>query len=62
MSDAKSWYETGYAGAEREAEKSELGYPPQRIWMKPGSSMEGVFVDGEPVSTSEQGFKGGPGK
>jgi ssDNA-binding Zn-finger/Zn-ribbon topoisomerase 1 len=62
MSDAKSWYETGYAGAEREAEKSELGYPPQRLWLKPGSSMEGVFIDDEPFACWEHGYKVGPGK
>jgi hypothetical protein len=62
MSEAKGWYETGYAGAEREAEKSELGYPPQRVWLKPGSSMEGVFIDDEPFACWEHGYKVGPGK
>ena len=62
MSEAKAWYETGYAGAEREAEKSELGYPPQRIWMKPGAAMDGVFIDDEPFATWEHGYKVGPGK
>ena len=60
--EAKSWYETGYSGAEREAKKSELGWPPQRIWLKPGATMEGVFIDDEPFACFEHGYKVGPGK
>ena len=40
MGTGASWYETGYEGAEREQQKSELGWPPQRLWLKPGTRAE----------------------
>jgi hypothetical protein len=50
---AKSWYETGYEGAEKEQEKRALGYPPDRWWMKAGSAKEVIFVDDDPFCIRE---------
>lgn len=54
---AKSWYETGYDGAEKEAEKRALGYPPDRWWMKPGTSKEVIFVDDTPFCIQEHTWR-----
>jgi intein/homing endonuclease len=43
-----SWYETGFSGAEREAEKKELGDGPQTFWLKPGENRELVLIDDNP--------------
>jgi len=43
-----SWYETGYEGAEREAEKRALGYPPDRWWLRAGETKEIVYADDDP--------------
>lgn len=57
MSDTKNWWETGYAGAEREAEKGELGYGPTRFWLKPKAERQLVFIDDSPFCFWEHQFK-----
>jgi hypothetical protein len=54
---AKSWYETGYDGAEKEAEKRALGYPPDRLWQRPGSSKEIIFIGDDPFCIREHQWR-----
>jgi hypothetical protein len=53
----KSWYETGYDGAKEEAERRALGYPPDRLWQKPGSVREIVFVGDDPFCIREHQWR-----
>jgi hypothetical protein len=52
----KSWYETGYDGAEKEQERRSLGYPPDRFWLKAGSSKEIIFIGDDPFCIKEHGW------
>jgi hypothetical protein len=61
MGTGASWYETGFDGAEREQQKSELGWPPQRLWLKPGGTLQGVFIDDDPFCCWEHGWKSASG-
>ena len=45
---ASSWYETGFEGAEDEAAKQAMGWPPDRWWMREGETKEIVFIDDNP--------------
>lgn len=57
-----SWYETGYDGAEREAEKKALGYPPDRWWLRGGETKECVFVDDSPFCLQEHSWRDSDGR
>lgn len=57
MSEGTNWWETGYSGAEREAEKRELGGGPTRFWLKPKGERQLVFVDDSPFCFYEHPFK-----
>lgn len=57
MSESTSWFESGYAGAEREAEKRELGNAPSRFWLKPKANRQVVFVDDAPFCFWEHQWK-----
>lgn len=57
-----SWYETGFDGAQREQEKRELGYGPNRLWQKPGASRELIFLDDLPFCIWEHAWKNESGK
>jgi len=48
-----SWYETGYEGAEEEAEKRAMGYPPDRLWQRAGDSKEIAFIGDDPFCIKE---------
>ena len=52
-----SWYETGYEGADREAERKALGYPPDRWWLKAGDSKELVYADDDPSCIKVHSFR-----
>jgi len=54
---AASWYETGYEGAEKEAEKKAMGYPPDRFWLKPGTSKEVAFINDNPFCIREHQWR-----
>jgi len=54
---AKSWYETGYEGAEKEGEKKALGYPPDRLWQRAGSSKEIIFIGDDPFCIREHQWR-----
>lgn len=54
---AKSWYETGYEGAKEEADRRALGYPPDRLWQRAGSSREIVFVGDDPFCIHEHQWR-----
>ena len=53
----KSWFETGYGGAEREQEKRDLGGQPNRWWMAPGSQKQLVFIDDTPACFDEHQWR-----
>jgi len=53
----KSWYETGYDGAEKEQERRSLGYPPDRFWLKAGSSKEIIFISDDPFCIHEHQWR-----
>lgn len=53
MGNNASWYETGYEGAEEEAEKRSMGYPPDRLWQPAGNSKELVFIGDDPFCIKE---------
>ena len=57
MGKAASWYETGYEGAEKEAEKKAMGYPPDRLWQPAGSTTEVVFVNDNPFCLREHQWR-----
>ncbi len=51
------WYESGYAGADREQEKRDLGGGPKRWWMPAATSKQIVFVDDSPVCFDEHSWR-----
>ena len=53
----KSWYETGFEGAQKEQERRDLGYPPDRWWLKAGNSKEIVFIDDDPFCLQEHTWR-----
>lgn len=53
----RSWYETGYDGAEKEADKKAMGFPPDRLWQRPGSSKEVVFIGDDPFCIREHQWR-----
>lgn len=57
----KSWYETGYEGAEKEQERRSMGYPPDRFWLKPGSQKEIVFISDDPFCINEHSWRNSEG-
>lgn len=57
MGSTASWYETGYEGAEREAEKQSFGRPPDRLWQPAGGTKEIVFVDDNPFCLKEHQWR-----
>lgn len=52
-----SWYETGYDGAEEEAAKKAMGYPPDRLWQPSGSSKEIAFINDNPFCIREHQWR-----
>lgn len=55
--DAASWYDQGYTGMKKEEERiSQLGGP-QRVWVKPQTAGEFVFIDDEPFCFYEHNPK-----
>ena len=61
-SQKKAWYETGYDGAEKEADKRSMGYPPDRFWQNAGSSKQIVFVSDDPFCINEHSWCDGEKK
>ena len=57
----KSWYETGYEGAGKEQERRSLGYPPDRFWLKAGSSKEIIFIGDDPFCIREHTWRDSEG-
>lgn len=62
MSTGKSWFETGYSGAEKEQERRELGAAPNRFWLKAGQSKEIVLIDDSPFCYWEHAWRIGDDK
>lgn len=58
----KSWFETGYSGADREQEKRDIGGQPKRWWMPAGVTKQLVFIDDSPVCFDEHQWKVGDSK
>lgn len=56
MSEA-SWYDTGFEGTEREANRSRMVYGPRRLWIPAGASKEIVMVDDSPFCIYEHNPK-----
>lgn len=52
-----SWYETGYEGAEKEADTKAMGYPPDRLWQRAGSSKEIIFIGDDPFCIREHQWR-----
>jgi hypothetical protein len=57
MAGTASWYETGYEGAEEEAAKRSMGYPPDRLWQPGGSSKEIAYVGDDPFCIREHQWR-----
>lgn len=59
MSDdkKKSWAQQGFDGTKQEEERLATMYGPNRIWVKPGTSQEFVFVDDTPFCFYEHNPK-----
>lgn len=57
-----SWFDQGYAGAQEEQAKRDLGYPPNRLWLKAGANKEVIFVDDSPFCIREHSWKGSDDK
>jgi len=57
MAGTASWYETGYEGAEEEAQKRAMGYPPDRLWQSAGSSKEIAFINDTPFCIREHQWR-----
>lgn len=53
----KKWFSTGYDTLGAEEQRLALLYGPNRIWIKPGSSAEFVFVDNAPCTLMEHNPK-----
>jgi hypothetical protein len=62
MSTGKSWFETGYSGAEKEQERREIGNSPSRFWLKAGQTKEIVMVDDSPFCYWEHSWRVGEDK
>lgn len=60
--NGRSWYDTGYAGAEKEQERRDLGSAPPRFWLKPGASKEIVWVTDDPFCYYEHQWRVGDDK
>lgn len=54
---AKSWYDTGYDGIEREKDRIERSRGPGRFWMKEGTHKAVVFITDEPFCIHEHNAK-----
>ncbi len=52
-----SWFNTGYDAAKEEAKKGSDGNGPRRIWVKPKETIRVMFLDDDPISFWEHGFK-----
>jgi hypothetical protein len=52
----KSWYETGYEGAQKEADRKSFGYPPDRLWQKAEASKKIIFIGDDPFCISEHSW------
>lgn len=53
-----SWFNTGYDAAKEEGSKSLFeSSGPKRVWMPPRETMRGMFLDDDPISYWEHGFK-----
>jgi len=62
MGSTAHWYETGYEGAEREAERQSFGQPPDRLWQPGGNTKEVVFVDDAPFCIREHQWRDSNGR
>lgn len=62
MAKKASWYETGYEGAEEEAEKRSMGYPPDRFWLPAGAAKEMAFVGDDPFCVREHQWRDSNGR
>jgi len=62
MGSTASWYERGYEGAEREAEKQAVGRPPDRLWQPAGGTKEIVFIDDNPFCLKEHQWRDTDGR
>lgn len=52
-----SWFNTGYDAAKEESKKGWESNGPQRIWLPPQETVRGMFLDDDPCSFWEHGFK-----
>jgi hypothetical protein len=53
----KSWAQQGFDGTKKEEERLATMYGPNRVWLKPGTSQEFVFVDDTPFCFYEHNPK-----
>ncbi len=53
----QSWFESGYAAADREQEKRDLGGAPKRWWMRARDTKQLVFVDDNPACFDEHSWR-----
>jgi hypothetical protein len=54
-----SWFKTGYSETETLSKQQFETKGPKRIWIPPQATMRGMFLDEDPVSFFEHGFKQG---
>lgn len=53
----KSWIQSGFGGIKGEEDRLANLYGPNRVWIKPGTSTELLFIDDEPSSMYEHNWK-----
>lgn len=53
----KTWAQQGFDGTKKEEERLATMYGPNRVWLKPGTSQEFVFVDDTPFCFYEHNPK-----
>lgn len=57
MEKKKSWAQQGFGGLKHEEERLATLFGPNRVWLKPGSSLEFLFIDDEPFTFYEHNPK-----
>lgn len=58
LSDGKTgWANAGFGGTQKEEQRLATMYGPNRVWLKPGTSQEWVFIDDEPLCFHEHNPK-----
>lgn len=54
---ASGWASAGFGGTQKEEQRLATLYGPNRVWLKPGTSQEWVFIDDEPLCFHEHNPK-----